>query len=101
MTLRHIVSWKMNGSDAAERAEQARTLRTRLLALEPVIDVIRSMQVGVNDAGPSDNFDVVLVADFDDEDALARYQVHPEHQKVGTFVRSVTAGRSCVDFTLA
>jgi Predicted NAD/FAD-binding protein len=100
MTLRHIVNWKMNGRDAAERAEQARGLRDRLLALAPVIDEIRSIQVGVNDAGPSDNFDAVLIADFDDEAALGRYQVHPEHQKVVAYVRAVTAGRSCVDFTV-
>lgn len=101
MTLRHIVSWKMNGEDAAERAEQAAGLRDRLLALPPIVPEIRSMQVGVNDAGPADNFDVVLIADFDDDDALGRYQVHPEHQKVVAYVRSVTAGRSAVDFHLS
>lgn len=101
MTIRHVVSWKLNGVDAAERAEQARELRTRLYALKPIIDDISSMQVGLNDAGAPDNFDAVLIADFDDEVALGRYQVHPEHQKVIAYVRSVSAGRSAVDFTVA
>lgn len=98
MTLRHVVSWRMSGDDAAERAEKARTIRDRLLALEPVVDEILELEVGVNEAG-GDDFDIVLIADFVDEDALQRYQVHPEHEKVAALIRASAAGRACVDFT--
>ena len=63
----------------------------------PQIDVIRAFEVGLNNAGASDNYDVVLVSEFDDEDALQRYIEHPVHQEVVAFVRANTVGRAGVD----
>ena len=47
--------------------------------------------------------DLVLagVADFDDLDALERYQKHPEHKKAGAFIRSVVSDRLAVDLQVA
>ena len=74
--------------------------RDRLLSLPPQIDVIRAFEVGLNNAGASDNYDIVLVSEFDDEDALQRYIEHPVHQEVVAFVRANTEGRAGVDFTV-
>jgi len=41
---------------------------------------------------------VALVSEFADVEALERYQVHPAHQEVAAFVRSVVAERSAVDY---
>ncbi|GAB3396714.1 Dabb family protein [Humibacter soli] len=100
MTLRHIVTWKVAGDTDDERGRIKTELRDRLLSLPPQIDVIRSFDVGLNDAGPADNFDVVLVSEFDDEDGLNRYVNHPVHQEVVAFVRANTVGRAGVDFTV-
>lgn len=99
MTLRHIVSWKVAGDTDEERSRVAAELRDRLLALPAQIDVIRAFEVGVNDAGAADNYDVVLVSEFDDENALTSYVQHPVHQEVIAFVRANTIGRAGVDYT--
>ncbi|MEO6825985.1 MAG: Dabb family protein [Microbacteriaceae bacterium] len=98
MTIRHVVSWKLAEEDEQIRTEQVARIRAGLLALPAVIPEIRSMTVGSN-VVPG-NWDLVLIADYDDEDAMRRYAQHPEHQKVATLVRSVVSQRSAVDFTL-
>lgn len=96
MPLRHIVSWRV--AEGSDRAQLAGEIRDRLLTLPGQVPEIRSYEVGVNDAGAADNFDVVLVAEFDDEDALGRYATNPVHQAVAVFIKSVVDGRSAVDY---
>ncbi|MFF2773254.1 Dabb family protein [Streptomyces bacillaris] len=52
--------------------------------------------MGINSL-PVNEFDIVLVSDFEDEAALQRYIVNPEHEKVASYIRSVVSGRASVD----
>lgn len=96
MTIRHVVSWKLAATDPAEKAEHAAQIVSGLESLVGVVGEIRSLQVGADVAGDG-NWDVALIADFDDLTAVARYQVNREHQKVAAFIRSVVAERMAVD----
>ena len=98
MTIRHIVAWKLNGEDDAARADQAAEVTRRLEALVGVVPSLRTLSIGPNVAYPEQNGDVALVADFDDLAGLEAYQVHPAHQEVVGYVRSVAASRIAVDF---
>ena len=98
MTLRHVVAWKLAAEDAATRAEQAQEIADRLLALVGVVPSIGTMTAGPNVV--EGNWDVAVVADFADRDALDAYVVHPVHQEVVAYVRSVVEGRVAVDFEL-
>jgi hypothetical protein len=97
VSIRHIVLWKLAADDADTRALHAEQIAERLLALPPVIDDIQRMAVGPNVAYPQANWDLALVADFADVDALERYQVHPAHQEVVGFVRERVSDRAAVD----
>ncbi|MCB1297460.1 MAG: Dabb family protein [Microthrixaceae bacterium] len=97
--IRHIVMWRMNAEDAPGRAAQAQKVSETLRALKGVVPEIIDITVEPNVAYEGQNWDVVLVADFADLDALARYIVHPSHEEAATFVRSVAAERAAVDFT--
>ncbi|TFC27091.1 Dabb family protein [Cryobacterium sp. TMT2-18-3] len=94
--IRHIVSWQLAPADPAQKAAAAAGIAVRLEGLVGVVDEIRSLQVDFDVAGGT-NWDVVLIADFDDLDAVNRYQVHPAHQAAGTFIRSVVSSRMAVD----
>ncbi|GIT81522.1 hypothetical protein LLS1_31910 [Leifsonia sp. LS1] len=96
MTIRHVVTWKLASSDEAERAEHAAAVKAKLESLVGVVPEIERLEVGVN-VLPG-NFDLVLISDFADLDAVARYQVHPAHEAVASYIRSVVDGRSAVDF---
>ncbi len=98
MSIRHIVLWKLAADDADTRALHAEQIAERLTALKDVIDEIQHIEVGRNVANPQANWDVALVSEFADVDALERYQVHPAHQEAAGFVRSVVAERSSVDY---
>lgn len=97
MTLRHVVSWQVASEDPATKREHAAAIADRLRSLVGVVGEIRSLHAGVDVVGGG-NWDVVLIADFDDREALDRYQVHPSHQEVAAFIRSVVAQRMAVDF---
>jgi hypothetical protein len=96
--IRHVVTWKLAEQDAAQRAEQAAEVARRLNALDGVVPQLRSISAGANVAYPEANWDVTLVADFDSIDELEAYQVHPAHEEIVAFVRSVVASRVAVDF---
>jgi hypothetical protein len=98
VSIRHIVLWKLAAEDADTRALHAEQIAERLLALRGVVDELQSIEVGRNVAYPATNWDVALVAEFADTDALERYQVHPAHQEAASFVRSVVAERAVVDY---
>ncbi|MFJ6653709.1 Dabb family protein [Microbacterium sp. NPDC091313] len=100
MSIRHIVLWKLAAEDADTRALHAEQVSERLRALVGVIEEIQQLDVGPNVAYPATNWDLALVIDFADVEALDRYQVHPAHQEVVTFVRSVVSERAAVDFPL-
>lgn len=98
MTLRHVVSWTFAEPADAARAEQLLEFKALLEALPPVIPEIRSLEVGINDFYADANWHITLIADFDDQAALERYQVHPAHQAVVEHNRGRTSGRAAVDF---
>jgi len=99
MTILHLVSWKLTATDPAEKAEQVAQMAARLGGLVGVIDEIQSLRVGPDVVGGA-NWDVALVAEFADEAALARYQVHPAHVEAGAYVKSVAAERMAVDLAI-
>ena len=100
MALRHIVSWKLRGEDRAARDSQAAEI---IAALSPLIDSVpsvRALSVHRNELFDGENWDVTLIADFDDADGLAAYATHPEHVAAGAVVKRYSVGRVATDFTV-
>lgn len=96
--LRHVISWKLGAEDDAAKAEDAATIATALEGLVPLIPEILTLTVGANAASIDGNWDLTLIADYDDEDALRVYIDHPEHQRVVGIIRPLVVERSAVDF---
>ena len=101
MTVRHVVAWRLAATDEAERAAHANEIVSRLSALVGVVPSILSLTAGAEALYVGTNWDVVLIADFADQDGLEAYQVHPAHKEAGTFIRSVVADRVAVDIHVA
>ena len=62
------------------------------------ITEIHSLQVGINFNTKPIACDVVLITEHQDKNALERYQIHPEHQKVAEFIAQIKESGSVVDF---
>lgn len=100
MTVRHIVSWKMNGETAEERARQAEEIAAGLRALPETVPGILALDVRLNELNAEANWDLVLVSDHEDSAALDAYAAHPDHLAVVGIVKQCSAGRAGVDFVL-
>ncbi len=98
MTLRHVVSWKLADRDPAALDRDSARITEALGTLPCLVPGIRSFQLGRDVVVSARSHDVVLIADFDDRAALDAYDVHPEHQRVAAFVRSLVGSAASVDF---
>ena len=96
--LRHIVMWNYKeGFANSENQENAKKVKSELEALKQSINGIIELDVYIN-ALSSSNKDIVLNSLFESEEALAAYQIHPEHKRVSEFIGSVVQNRACIDY---
>ncbi len=95
--LRHIVFIKFKEDAASADIEN---LEKGLAGLPALIGEIRSFSFGRDVVRSERSYDLALVGDFDDLDAMNRYQVHPDHQAVVALVKKVASGVVAVDFEL-
>jgi acyl-CoA-binding protein len=97
--IHHIVMFKLLDTRPIEQQEQnKREMKKRLEALPGKIEVIRSMQVGINVKESERAFDVVLVSTFDNLDDLKTYSVHPAHQEFVSYVAEIREKVASVDY---
>ena len=90
--IRHIVMWKFREGTEAEQKQ----FLTGLQGLMGVIPELKSCEVGVNVG--SDNYDAVLVSDFESLEALETYKKDPRHKKVSALCKSIRVDRVAVDY---
>ena len=97
--IHHIVMFKLSDAPGSEQKERnIAEVKRRLEALPAKIDVIRSLEVGVNLVKQERAFDIVLVSTFDNLDDLEIYRVHPEHQEFVAYVGQLREKVASVDY---
>ncbi|MDE6238820.1 MAG: Dabb family protein [Muribaculaceae bacterium] len=94
--VKHIVTFKLTGSDA-ERLAVAQSFKAALDALPEQIDVLRSIEVGINQ-NPAESWDVVLTAVVDTMADVEVYAKHPAHVAAAGLLAGHKADRACVDY---
>ena len=96
--LRHIVAWNYkDGLTDRQNKENAQKIKSEMEALTQCIDGIIELKIHINEL-PSSTRDMVLNSLFESEEALAAYQAHPEHKRVGALVKAATQDRVCIDY---
>lgn len=98
--IRHLVLWKLAAQTPEEKEAVVAEMRERFAALLPVIDGTERLDIRPDLGTTPGNWDVVLDSDYRDAAALDAYQIHPAHQEVAAWVRSVVTDRVCVDFAV-
>ena len=97
--IRHVVMFKLKNKGDEEGLEKIKKeVKDRLEALPGKIDVILSMEVGINVVKSERAFDVVLISSFDNLDDLESYRVHPDHREVVTYIGRIKEQSAAVDF---
>jgi hypothetical protein len=92
--LTHVVMFKLRDRSPGHVAHCKQLLE----GLPPLIPEIGRYDVGVNVIDSPRSYDLVLVSEFDDADALQRYQVHPVHAEVLAYLRDNAEAVAVVDY---
>ena len=96
--VKHIVMFKLKGP-AEERRAVASKFKEVLETLPEKIDVLRSIEVGLND-NPAETWDVVLTAVVDNMADVEVYAKHPAHVAAASLLGEYKDMRACVDYEL-
>ncbi len=97
--VKHVILWTLKDGHSAEEIVAIKSeIKSGLEGLKGRIPGLIDIKVNTEPL-PSSNCDVMLDSEFEDEDALKGYAVHPEHVEVAnTKVRPYTASRVCMDY---
>ena len=95
----HIVMWRLKDSAFGRpKTDNARLVREKLEALRGQIPGLLHIEVGFDFSATETSADLVLLSEFESREALAAYQIHPDHRAVAAFVAEAAAERRIVDF---
>ena len=85
-----------NGKGGYENAVEA---AARLQELDGKIPSLKKIEVKVNSKeAPQDNYELVLICDFEDVEGLDAYQKHPLHVECAKKIGEVRESRACIDY---
>lgn len=98
--VKHIICFKLKDfAEGNPKSENAILMAQTLLDLKSKIKEIKYIEVGINDShAAADNFDAVLISEFESFADLEIYQKHPEHVKAADFIKKIRDTRACVDY---
>jgi Stress responsive A/B Barrel Domain len=98
--IKHIVMWTIKeGETSRMKFERMAEVKARLLELKAKVSVVASLEVFFNSPlAPQDNFDVVLVSEFNTWADLEQYKIHPDHVEVAAYINNVRQNRAAIDF---
>ena len=90
--IRHIVMWKFRPGTEKEQAQFLEGLKQ----LQGVIPQLLKSEVAGNVG--ADNYDAVLVSEFESLEALEIYKNDPRHKAVSALCKSIREDRVAVDY---
>jgi len=90
----HIVCFKLK--DRSE--ENAQKAKDVLMSMEGRISQLLHLEVGIDILHSDRSYDLVLYSKFDSMEDLDAYQVHPVHQEIVKYMKSVGDATVAVDF---
>jgi antibiotic biosynthesis monooxygenase (ABM) superfamily enzyme len=98
--IKHIVFFKLAPfAEGNTKQENALYLKEKLENLQSIIPGLLKMEVFINIPDvAADNYDLVLMAEFNNLQDLDVYINHPEHVKVASFITKVRTDRAAIDY---
>ena len=91
--VRHIVMWKFNPGCEKEMEEFFAGLRS----LPAQMDIIKRLEIGVS-INEKNNYDAVLITEFETMEDLNSYKNDPRHLKVSALCKAIRSARADVDY---
>lgn len=97
--IKHVVFFRLKESDIPGLKEkQLEELKYYIENLGKTIEVITAIEAGINISDRDAAYDLALISDFKSEEDLRKYNAHPEHQKVVSFLEEIKKEIAVVDY---
>ena len=93
--IKHIVMWKFKENEEKKMNEFLEGLNK----LKNIIPEIKNMETGVN-INPKNEFDAILISEFETMKDLETYKNHPEHIRVSNLCNSIRTDRQAIDYEI-
>jgi hypothetical protein len=99
--IKHIVFWRLNESAYGnDKQTNAIILKEKLLAMKSKVHGLGKIEVGFDFSNEKDSCDVVLYSEFENKEALHRYQIHSDHEEIKKWLRDVRFERRVIDYEI-
>ncbi len=94
--LRHVVMMKFNDDQNVEMISTE--IKQRLEVLVSSVEPLKAVEVGLNISKKPSAYDLVLIADFNDEAGLDAYRLHPDHVRILNRIKNTVEKMAAVDY---
>ena len=91
--IKHIVMWKFKENEE----ENMKKFLEGLNSLKSIIPEIKYMETGIN-INPKNEYDAILISEFETMEDLNKYKNNPEHVKVSELCKSIRISRQAIDY---
>jgi quinol monooxygenase YgiN len=97
--IHHIVLWRLKPeASGAHRREFIERIERCLEALRLAMPGIVRLELGQNQATGPDASDLMLNSEFEDWEALRRYDAHPLHDELKAIIGPARSERRVIDY---
>lgn len=91
--IKHIVMWKFK----KDEEENMKKFLKGLNQLKNIIPEIKNMEIGIN-INPKNEYDAILISEFETMADLEKYKNNPEHIKVSALCKKIRIDRQAIDY---
>lgn len=93
--IKHVVMWKFKENEE----ENMKKFLDGLNSLKTIIPEIKYMETGIN-INPKNQYDAILISEFETMEDLEKYKKHPEHVKISNLCKSIRIDRQAIDYEI-
>ena len=91
--IKHVVMWKFKENEE----ENMKKFLKGLNELKEIIPEIKNMETGIN-INPKNEYDAILISEFETMEDLEKYKNNPEHVKVSALCKEIRVERQAIDY---
>ncbi len=91
--IKHVVMWKFKENEE----ENMKKFLKGLNDLKQIIPEIKNMETGIN-INPKNEYDAILISEFETMEDLEKYKNNPEHVKVSALCKEIRVERQAIDY---
>lgn len=97
--IKHIAMFRFKSFESEEKKiEYYNRIKDAFRGLEEKVPAIQFLQLGFDELHSEASFDLAILVDIEDLDALSAYANHPEHIKAAAVIKEFAIDRKVIDF---